>query len=172
MHPIRVLALFVLMAAAIAAAPPPPPPQPAARSWSRPFPMERASSRRTASTGTRPYPREGPPPSASTSGPASSTRPTSATPYDSPFGVPQVAADGSPSGLSADGKTLVLIRSFGPINRASLVVLGTNRLHVKNRIELEGQYSFDAIAPDGRHAYVVEYPDPFRYDRYRSESLT
>ena len=126
-----------------------------------------ASSRRTASTGTRPYPREGPRPSASTSGPASSTRAYISNSEDSPFGIPQVAADGSPSGLSADGKTLVLIRSFGPINRASLVVLGTNRLHVKNRIELKGQYSFDAIAPDGRHAYVVEYPDPFRYDRYR-----
>ena len=59
---------------------PPPPRRPAARSWSPPFRMERASSRRTASTGTRPYPREGPRPSASTSGPASSTRPTSATP--------------------------------------------------------------------------------------------
>ena len=86
---------------------------------------------------------------------------------DSPFGVPQVAGDGSASGLSADGSTLVLIRSFGPIDRAQFVVLGTNRLHVKKRIGLEGQYSFDAISPDGRTAYVVEYPKPFQYDRYR-----
>jgi len=85
----------------------------------------------------------------------------------SQFGIPQVAADGSAAGLSADGGTLVLIRAFGPINRADLVVLGTDRLRVRKRIELDGQFSFDAVSPDGRTAYVVEYPVPFRYDRYR-----
>jgi len=93
------------------------------------------------------------------------------TPVDDPdggyFGVPQVAADGSASGLSADGKTLVLIRSAGPVSQAKLLVLDTDRLRVHNRIELKGQYSFDAISPDGRAAYVVEYPRPFLYDRYR-----
>jgi hypothetical protein len=86
------------------------------------------------------------------------------------FGIPQVAADGSTSGLSADGKTLVLIKSslpYGNPDRSNFVVLGTNRLHVEKRIGLEGQYSFDAISPDGHTAYVVEYPRPFRYDRYR-----
>lgn len=83
------------------------------------------------------------------------------------LGIPQVAADGSRAGLSADGGTLVLIGAYGPINRAELVVLGTNKLRELNRIELDGQYSFDAISPDGRTAYVVEYPKPLRYDRYR-----
>jgi hypothetical protein len=86
---------------------------------------------------------------------------------DESFAIPRVAADGSASGLAADGRTLVLIRTSGPINQARMVVLGTNRLHVKNRITLRGQYSFDAISPDGRTAYVVEYPRRFRYDRYR-----
>jgi hypothetical protein len=88
-------------------------------------------------------------------------------PYDGLFGFPQVAADSSVSGLSADGGTLVLIRSAGPIDLGRLVVLGTGGLRIKNRIELKGQFSFDAISPDGRTAYVVEYPRPFRYDRYR-----
>jgi hypothetical protein len=83
------------------------------------------------------------------------------------LGIPQVAADGSVAGLSADGDTLVLIGAYGPINRAELVVLGTNKLRELKRIELKGQYSFDAISPDGRTAYVVEYPRPLRYDRYR-----
>lgn len=87
--------------------------------------------------------------------------------YGGGYGIPQVAADGAVGGLSADGETLVLMRAFGPIDRAGLAVLGTNRLHTKNRIELKGQYSFDAISPDGRTAYVIEYPQPFRYDRYR-----
>jgi hypothetical protein len=93
------------------------------------------------------------------------------TPIDDPdggyFGIPQVALDGSASGLSADGGTLVLIRSAGPIDQAKLIVLGTNKLRILNRITLKGQYSFDAISPDGRTAYVVEYPRRFRYDRYR-----
>jgi hypothetical protein len=83
------------------------------------------------------------------------------------FGIPQVASDGSASGLSADGETLILIRSAGPINQAKLLVLGANKLRIQGRITLKGQYSFDAISPDGRTAYVVEYPRPFRYDRYR-----
>jgi hypothetical protein len=83
------------------------------------------------------------------------------------FGIPQVAGDGSAAGLSADGRRLVLIR-IGPVNEARLLVLGTGRrLRILNRITLKGQYSFDAISPDGRTAYVVEYPRPFRYDRYR-----
>ena len=53
---------------------------------------------------------------------------------DESFAIPQVASDGSASGLAADGGTLVLIRTFGPINQAKFVVVGTNRLHVENRI--------------------------------------
>jgi hypothetical protein len=43
---------------------------------------------------------------------------------DESFAIPQVAADGSASGLAADGGTLVLIRTFGAINQAKLVVVG------------------------------------------------
>lgn len=83
------------------------------------------------------------------------------------FGIPQVAGDGSAAGLAGDGSRLVLIR-IGPVDQAKLLVLGTgSRLRVLNRITLDGQYSFDAVSPDGRTAYVVEYPRPFRYDRYR-----
>jgi len=167
MHPIRVLVLFVLMAAAIAAAAPS-----SAAAAGGPIlvtavpdgeGIESPDGRyryATVSAGGTAAVRVD-----IGTGEFDSTYISNSE--DSPFGVPQVAADGSPSGLSADGRTLVLIRSFGPINRANLVVLGTNRLHIKKRIELEGQYSFDAIAPDGRHAYVVEYPQPLQYDRYR-----
>ena len=167
MHPIRVLALFVLMAAAIAAAAPS-----SAAAAGGPILVTAVPDGEGIESPDGQYRYA----TVSAGGTAAVRVDIGTGEFDSayisnsddsPFGVPQVAADGSPSGLSADGKTLVLIRSFGPINRASLVVLGTNRLHVKNRIGLEGQYSFDAIAPDGRHAYVVEYPDPFRYDRYR-----
>lgn len=87
------------------------------------------------------------------------------------YGIPQVAFDGSPAGLSADGSTLVLTRAFGPVDRGELLVLDTDRLTVQRRIILEGQFSFDAISPDGRRAYVVEYPRRFDYSVYRVREL-
>ena len=167
MHPIRLLALFVLMAAAVAAAAPPS----AAAAGGGPTLVTTVPDEGIESPdGQYRYA------TVSADGTAVVRIDIGTGELDSNrvsnsdvswLGVPQVAADGSPSGLSADGKTLVLIQYFGPTNRANLVVLGTNGLHIKKRIELEGQYSFDAISPDGRTAYVVEYPQPFRYDRYR-----
>jgi hypothetical protein len=82
--------------------------------------------------------------------------------------IPAVAYDGSPGGLSADGGTLVLIRprrAF-PQRRTTLVVLGTPGLHLRRAIRLRGDFSFDAVAPDGRAAYLLHYAtgDPTRYE--------
>ena len=83
--------------------------------------------------------------------------------------LPAVALDGSPSGLSADGRTLVLLRprvSF-PQRRTRLVVLDARRLIVRRVIDLRGDYSFDAIAPDGRSLFLIHYrsqTDPNQYE--------
>lgn len=87
-------------------------------------------------------------------------------PGDGTFGIPQVARDGSPAGLSADGSTLVMIRVDGPINRGELRVIETGGLTTQGVIRLDGQYSFDAISPDGDTAYVVHYPRVGDYSRY------
>jgi len=82
--------------------------------------------------------------------------------------VPGVAYDGTADGLSADGGTLVLIRPrvTWPQARTRLVVFGARRLRVRRRITLRGDFSFDALSPDGRRMFLVQYVsrrDPRRY---------
>ena len=84
------------------------------------------------------------------------------------FSIPAVGLDGSPSGLSANGHVLALIearRTF-PQSSTHLVVLDTHRLDVRRTINLKGDYSFDAISPDGNRIYLVQYlsrHDPTHY---------
>jgi hypothetical protein len=84
------------------------------------------------------------------------------------FTIPAVAYDGSPGGLSADGRTLVLInpRVGFPRHTTTLAVVGTVGLRARDVIALEGDFSFDAVSPDGRWLYLVQYlskRDPTRY---------
>jgi hypothetical protein len=83
------------------------------------------------------------------------------------FSLPAVAYDGSPGGLSADGETLVLIspRVRYPRKRTTFAVVDTRRLAVRRRISLKGDFSFDAISPDGRLMYLIEY-DPRNLGQY------
>jgi LPXTG-motif cell wall-anchored protein len=78
------------------------------------------------------------------------------------YGVPLVAYDGTPSGLSADGERLVLIkpRVRFPRERTSLALLDAERLRLREEITLRGDFSFDAISPSGGTIYLIEYTDP------------
>lgn len=82
--------------------------------------------------------------------------------------VPAVALDGTAGGLSADGRTVVLIqpRSGFPRARTLLAVLDAHRLRVRRRITLDGDFSFDGLSPDGRRMYLVQYVDPADPTRY------
>jgi hypothetical protein len=87
---------------------------------------------------------------------------------DGAYGVPGVAYDNSTTGLSANGRTLVLaevLRRF-PVRRTRLVVLDARRLRVVRRIALRGFYTVDAISPDGRSLYFIRYlrQDGTRYE--------
>jgi hypothetical protein len=91
------------------------------------------------------------------------------------YTVPAVALDGSASGLSADGTTLALIRPRGrfPQRRTSLMILNAKSLQPQRRatvpaghLTLRGDFSFDAISPDGGLLYLVQYlsrRDPTSY---------
>lgn len=83
------------------------------------------------------------------------------------FSLPAVAYDGSPGGLSADGRTLVLIspRLRYPRRRTSFAVVDTGRLAVRRRLGLKGDFSFDAISPDGRLLYLIQY-NPRNFGEY------
>jgi hypothetical protein len=85
------------------------------------------------------------------------------------YAIPAVALDSSAGGLSADGDTLALInpRSGFPRARTPLAILDTDPLRLRKRVTLRGDFSFDAISPDGRWLYLVEYlsrTDPTRYE--------
>ena len=75
------------------------------------------------------------------------------------FTVPAVASDGSASGLSTDDRKLVLIRPRVGLaqEQTHLAVLDARRLTVERHITLRGDFSFDALSPDGGTAYVVQY---------------
>ena len=84
------------------------------------------------------------------------------------YTIPIVAFDETPSGVSADGRTLVLInprRSF-PRDRTAFVVLDARSLRVRTVLDFKGDYSFDALSPDARWLYLIEYTsrrDPQSY---------
>jgi hypothetical protein len=84
------------------------------------------------------------------------------------FTVPVVAYDGSASGLSADGSTLVLIRprvAF-PRKTTTFAVIGTKRLRPLEVFTLAADFSFDALSPDGRWLYLVQYLSKRNPSRY------
>ena len=76
------------------------------------------------------------------------------------YGIPGVDYNGSTTGLSADGNTLVLAELWG--NRTPrttrLIVLGAPRLTVRAAIVLHGWFTVDAISPTGHWLYLIHYP--------------
>jgi hypothetical protein len=84
------------------------------------------------------------------------------------FTIPAVAYDGSASGLSADGRTLVLIQPRVSFPRAQtpLMVVGTRQLRPRKVMRLRGDFSFDAISPGGSLLYLIQYVTPTDPTRY------
>ncbi len=87
--------------------------------------------------------------------------------------IPGAAYDGSPTGLSVNGRTLVLQRFTAtyPPRRTGFAVLDTavhlshplrpgqeRPAHAVRRIEVPGFYSLLAVSPDGATAYLTHLP--------------
>jgi DNA-binding beta-propeller fold protein YncE len=83
--------------------------------------------------------------------------------------LPAVAEDGSGAGLSADGKTLVLAqpRVMFPQRPSAFWILDAQTLKTQDRVVFQGDYSFDAISPDGSTLYFIEHTDPQDPSRYQ-----
>jgi hypothetical protein len=76
--------------------------------------------------------------------------------------VPAIAYDSTPSGITPDGRKLVLItprRAF-PRAETSFAIVDTERLRIRRTLRLKGDFSYDAISPDGRTMYLIHYPSP------------
>jgi hypothetical protein len=86
------------------------------------------------------------------------------------FGVPIVAQDGSPGGLSADGKTLVLADGTpgNPLRTVSKFLVYDAR-QLQNgpaEFELAGDFSFDALSPHGRTLFLIQHVNQQDVTRY------
>jgi hypothetical protein len=93
------------------------------------------------------------------------------------WGIPLVSFDGTPGGLSADGRRLIVADSNGvnpKAKRTSFLVVDTKRLRILQTLRLKGSFSFDALSPNGRSVYLIEHlyanEDPTHY-RVRSYDL-
>ena len=76
------------------------------------------------------------------------------------YGVPAVAYDGSTDGISRDGRTLVLAPFLRPgvANVVShFAVVSPKTMRLRRLVALKGAFSFDALSPDGRVMYAIEY---------------
>lgn len=84
------------------------------------------------------------------------------------FTIPAVAYDSSASGLSADGRTLVLIqpRQAFPRARTTFALLDAHTLQLARIFTLRGDFSFDAISPRGRKMFLINYTSPIDPTRY------
>jgi hypothetical protein len=91
---------------------------------------------------------------------------------DGRWSVSPVTVNGATTGLSADGRVLVLARperSFPPASTA-LAVLDAKRLVVRRLVALAGFFTVDAISPDGHWLYLIQYPGQDLLD-YRVRAL-
>src|SRR5919202_5931892 len=82
------------------------------------------------------------------------------TTIDGGFGIPAIDFNGGKGGLSADGSTLVLgdtaLRNGPYKKRSSFAVLATSPLSLQARVNLKGDFSFDALSPDGSKLYFIQ----------------
>ena len=95
------------------------------------------------------------------------------------WGIPLVAFDGTADGLLPDGRTLVLgqpvyIGNAGTLRKhTSFTLVDVRKMRRVNTITLNGAFSFDAVSPNGRYMYLIQYvsgEDPQEY-RVRAYDL-
>jgi hypothetical protein len=75
------------------------------------------------------------------------------------FRFPGIVAGGAPTGLSANGKTIVLEEATGVYGRVAtrFALLDTGLRTPPRVIQLGGNFTFDAVARDATVLYVVEH---------------
>jgi hypothetical protein len=91
------------------------------------------------------------------------------------FGFPRVAYDNTIEGLAANGRTLVLAqpRTVQFRKSSSFAVIDVSTLRLRKIVKLRGDFSFDALSPNGTSLYLIEHvtaQDALRY-RVRAYDL-
>jgi DNA-binding beta-propeller fold protein YncE len=72
------------------------------------------------------------------------------------FSLPPATLGGIPGGLSQNGEWLVL-QARSAQTSSHMLLIGTAQLKVTNRIDLDGNFEFDAIDNSGTRLYLIEY---------------
>jgi hypothetical protein len=86
------------------------------------------------------------------------------------WGIPVVAFDGTTDGLMADGRTLLLGEpTAGPGLRrhSTFALVDVKKMRVVRKLRLPGHHVFDALSPDGRYLYFIQYVSGEDFNRYR-----
>jgi hypothetical protein len=71
---------------------------------------------------------------------------------DGVFGFPVPTFDGTGEGLSHNGRTLLLVSGGG----SRYVFVDARSLTVRRDVRLRGQFSYDALAPNGRTLFLIQ----------------
>jgi hypothetical protein len=85
------------------------------------------------------------------------------------WGIPSVVYDGSTGGISRDGTALVLSTTTAgyPLRkRSSFEVLSALNLRFLRRIDLRGDFSYDALSPDFSKLYLIQHVSRHDLNRY------
>ena len=87
------------------------------------------------------------------------------------WGIPLVAFDGTAEGLLANRMLLLaqpLFTNNGALRKnTAFTLVDVRKMKVRGTIKLAGAYSFDALSPDGRYLYLVEFVSPEDPSLYR-----
>ena len=84
------------------------------------------------------------------------------------WGIPIVAFDGTTSGVSAGGQTLVLAQSSQTLlpRRSRFALVNPVKMRLRGVVTLRGAFYFDAISPDGGTMYLIQHTSAFNILRY------
>ncbi len=76
------------------------------------------------------------------------------------YGIPGADLSGATTGLSADGRTLILEQMRSSLNTSPthLLVVDTATMRIRKTVVLQGLSTVDAISPDGRWMFLLHYP--------------
>ncbi|TML04218.1 MAG: hypothetical protein E6G36_06865 [Actinobacteria bacterium] len=87
------------------------------------------------------------------------------------WGIPLVAYDGTTAGFLPDGRTLLLAQPVysgqGLRKHTSFTFVDVRKMKRLNTITLVGAYSFDALSPNGRYLYLIQYVSSEDLSEYR-----
>src|SRR5436190_3975924 len=81
--------------------------------------------------------------------------------FNGDYGIAAIGVGApKPTGLSADGKTLVLSPEGAQRTRTSFAIVDTRGLRLERIVTFRGTFGLDGVSPDGRGVYLVQYLDP------------